>query len=187
MRISVRNGLRMINNSTHYFSRGTKNTQLAEERVSEVPALLPLLCSENKRKKEQNFLQTLFFSRRSLKIKKPSLQASKDKLLWTNQTPLSLRATVRQKTVSPQLRTRPVLLNRKENSALESWCRHNVCSSHLYLSRRRHTKEKRSKLPQTSMCRLTMYRNVNLFPFQPMEVHIFFWKNASLLTIEDWF
>ena len=67
-----------------------------------------------------------------------------------------------------------LLLNRKENSDLGMHCCHNVCSSHLL-----------SLLSRP----FTVYRNVNLFPFQPPETTIIaiapFWPFRTGFKIDS--
>jgi len=57
-----------------------------------------------------------------------------------------------------------MLLYRKDNSALDCLCRYDVYLSHLYISRRSKTRD------FSPISLLTMYRNFNLFPFQPSGV-----------------
>ena len=66
-----------------------------------------------------------------------------------------------------------MLLYRKDNSALDCLCRYDVYLSHLYISRRSKAKEMHiATHSPTSL--LTMYRNFNLFPFQPSGICTFY-------------
>jgi len=71
-----------------------------------------------------------------------------------------------------------MLLYRKENSELDFYCHYNVYLSYLYISRKNNSFFLQKKLFKT------MYRNFNLFPFQPIELHNKN-KNVSLLTNLD--
>jgi len=63
-----------------------------------------------------------------------------------------------------------LLLYRKENSELDSYCRHNVYLSRLYISR---MKEEIHHISANSLNLLAMYRNLNLFPFQQLGTFYF--------------
>lgn len=175
MRLSVRDGLKMkkqgrsttslqlhspalFSSTTHYFSGNSSDTQLSEISImQQLPTTLRLPLKEIEKKlisyssKERQVFASLIKSNSAVSV------LAQHHSLTRSTTPL-------------------LLLYRKENSALDRYCLHNVYLSRLYISRQNAT----ALTPlRPSPCTGIL----TCFLFDQWKQ---LWLDSSLLTLSDW-
>jgi len=91
--------------------------------------------------------RTTLPQRRSYFWIQPPIQASKPVLLSTNEAPEGLWLLQCERFLTPPAKKENLLLYRKENSALDPFCRHNVRLSRLFVSRKKCPKLNPKMLP----------------------------------------
>jgi len=111
MRLSVRNGLKMIYNNTLFFMEQYEHTVVETKVIASKECCHSSNTAFTFKKVKKNFNDLLL-----KQVKTTSLNKSNSIVFQERFLPL-------------------MLLYRKENSELGSYCRHNVSLSHLYISR----------------------------------------------------